>query len=140
MKFPQTLLHHLERSRTWWILLVLWWLGTFVASSFAVGPPKPPGFEIPHLDKILHFCWFAGGGFALSLAIRLRRPPPDSVIVRAILPILLMSLLGMLDEYRQSFTPGRSGNDAGDWLADTLGGTLGVICAAWARRIFHSRH
>jgi VanZ family protein len=140
MKFPEKVRRHLEHSRTWWIFLVLWWVGTFVASSLSVGPPKPPGFEIPHLDKIMHFCWFAGGGFILALAIRLRRPPPASFLVRVVLPIFVMSLLGMLDEYRQSFTPGRSGNDMGDWLADTLGGTLGVICAAWAHRIFHSRH
>jgi len=136
----KSLLHALERPRTWWILLSLWWLATFTASSFSTGPKPPPEFEIPHLDKILHFCWFAGGGFALALAIRLRRPPPASFLVRVILPIAAISLLGALDEFRQSFTPGRSGNDFGDWVADTLGGGLGVACAAWLCRIFYSRH
>jgi len=44
-----------------------------------------------------------------------------------IISIAFCSAVGGLDEYHQSFTPGRSGNDLGDWLADTLGGTAGAL-------------
>jgi len=40
---------------------------------------------------------------------------------------LVCSVIGRLDEYHQTFTPGRSGNDTGDWLADTLGGAAGAV-------------
>lgn len=146
MKPIKTILTHLERPRTWVAMWVIWWLATFAASSFSIHSPAPPGLQIPHLDKVMHFCWFAGGGFLLATAIRLRRPPVTSVLVRLVLPILAMSLLGALDEFRQSFTPDRNGNDPGDWLADTLGGTFGVILAnslhryLSARRFPHARH
>ena len=40
---------------------------------------------------------------------------------------LVGSVIGRLDEYHQTFTPGRSGNDYGDWLADTLGAAAGAF-------------
>ena len=39
----------------------------------------------------------------------------------------IISLLGWLDEYHQSFTPGRSGKDILDWLADLTGATAGAF-------------
>ena len=44
---------------------------------------------------------------------------------------LLIALYGALDEYRQSFTPGRS-VEFDDWLADILGAALAVsLYKAW---------
>jgi len=126
-------LKFLARPHPWWIALLLWWVVTFTASSFAVVAPAAPVFEIPHLDKILHFCWFAGGGFLLANAILFRRPRVTSIWIMFVFPIVIMSVLGVLDEFRQSFTPGRNGNDFGDWLADTLGG----ICGVWVANAAH---
>jgi VanZ family protein len=65
---------------------------------------------------------------------RLRPDPPDW---KAILSttILAIALIGGLDEYHQTFTPGRSGNDPYDWLADVLGAAAG----AFAFKRFHHR-
>ena len=123
------MLHALARPHPWWIALLLWSAAMFTASSFAIAAPAAPAFEIPHLDKVFHFCWFTAGGFILGNAILLRRPPVASIWLKIALPIVLMSIFGALDEYRQSFTPGRSGNDLGDWIADTLGGICGVMIA-----------
>ena len=46
--------------------------------------------------------------------------------VFAIVTVVFM-ILGRLDEYHQSFTPGRSGNDMGDWVADILGASTGAL-------------
>ncbi|MEY3896711.1 MAG: hypothetical protein RLZZ214_2231 [Verrucomicrobiota bacterium] len=48
--------------------------------------------------------------------------------------VVVVALIGALDEYHQSFTPGRSGNDPFDWLADLLGATAGAFAF---KRIHH---
>jgi VanZ family protein len=131
-------LKFLARPHPWWIALILWCVIMLTASSFSVTAPDSPAFEIPHLDKIFHFCWFTGGGFLLANAILFRWPGVTSIWVKLILPIVVMSALGVLDEFRQSFTPGRSGNDFGDWIADTLGGICGVWIANVAHRFIRS--
>jgi len=127
--------HTIARPHPWWIGLILWFVVMFTASSFAVSAPAPPGFEIPHIDKVLHFCWFTAGGFLLANAILFRRPAVTSVWLKFLLPVICMSALGAIDEYRQSFTPGRSGNDFGDWVADTLGGLCGVLITNLLHRL-----
>jgi VanZ family protein len=47
--------------------------------------------------------------------------------VLAIPGLLFTAIIGALDEFHQTFTPGRSGNEPWDWLADVTGGVL----AAW---------
>jgi VanZ family protein len=37
--------------------------------------------------------------------------------------------VGGLDEWHQTFTPGRSGGDVWDWLADMTGGFIGAFIA-----------
>ena len=94
----------------------------------SAGNPSPKdGLEIPHIDKVYHFLYFFGGGALFSAYMGLRWPQMPSF--RLFLTVtLLCSVIGRLDEYHQSFNPERSGNDMGDWLADTLGGAAG----AWA--------
>lgn len=98
-------------------LVLLWCLS---ASS----PPAGPEIRIPHFDKILHFAYFSAGGALLAASCGLKW---NQLSRRGLLLIVvgLCSLIGRLDEYHQGFTPGRSGNDTGDWLADTVGGLFG---------------
>lgn len=95
-------------------------------SSFSrVGDYSPP---INHFDKIAHFGYFFGGSGLLCAYLFLRKPAAPvrwkSLITTA---VIVMAIVGILDEYHQSFTPGRSGNDPFDWLADVLGGTVGAL-------------
>jgi VanZ family protein len=53
----------------------------------------------------------------------------------ALIVTLILSLIGILDEYHQSFFANRTGNDPGDWLADTLG----ALCGALVFRKLHRR-
>ncbi len=101
--------------------LTLWFL--------SAGNPSPKnGPEIPHLDKLAHFLYFSAGG-ALLTTFGLVFWPRFKSRRRLLFALvaLMCSVIGRLDEYHQTFTPGRSGNDTGDWLADTLGGAAGAV-------------
>ncbi len=91
------------------------------------------GPEIPHIDKVLHFGYFMGGAFIFATWILLRNSREECLRRRILFPLLLFAVIGALDEWHQTFTPGRSGNDPFDWLADVLGALTGIIIA-------HSAH
>jgi len=54
--------------------------------------------------------------------------------IRIVLPIAFLLTVAALDEFQQSLSPGRSGNDPFDWLADALGSITGV----WLANRFHA--
>lgn len=85
----------------------------------------PPSF-FTWQDKVEHASYFCAGGLCFYLALRLMFPklPTSSAMV---LTIVFCSLIGATDEFHQSFVPGRSGNDLGDWLADTFGGLFAAL-------------
>lgn len=98
---------------------------TVVIASGRSQVSAPP---ITHIDKIAHF-----GVFGL-LATLIARCPGVSRFRHA---IIIVSLFGITDEFRQSFTPGRS-VEFSDWMADTLGALLAVSLYAfwpWYRRL-----
>lgn len=106
---------------TW--LVILWLLS---ASS----PTMEHADKIPHMDKILHFGYFFLGGSLLALHCGLRwRLWPRGMLFGVV--VLVCSAIGRLDEYHQGFVPGRTGNDTGDWLADTVGGFSGALFVIW---------
>lgn len=83
---------------------------------------------VVNIDKIVHFSVFG------LLATLLARCPG---VRRFRYAIALVSLFGISDEFRQSFTPGRSVEFA-DWMADTLGAATAVTLYAfwpWYRRL-----
>jgi VanZ family protein len=107
---------------------ILWPVLIVLSIFFASGQSEiaTPGFSFS-LDKVAHVGVF--GALATSL-IRLnyfyRREWKGALQVW-----LLIALYGALDEYRQSFTPGRS-VEFDDWLADILGAALAVsLYKAW---------
>ncbi|MDA3873373.1 MAG: VanZ family protein [Kiritimatiellae bacterium] len=109
----------------------LFWPLLIVGTVFLVSGQSEvatPG-DIFSMDKIGHCAVF--GAWATSL-IRLeifqKRGWKGALLV-----CLLVSLYGGLDEWRQSFTPGRM-VEFDDWLADTLGamGAVGVY-QGWPR-------
>lgn len=115
-----------RRSGFWFAAVGVWFAVLWVISSDTHEVPDV-GFLIPHLDKILHFGYFFGGGGLLSAALYCLRPeaPPWGWILLAV--VVMAAGVGWLDEWRQGFVPGRSGNDFGDWLADVCGGAFGAL-------------
>jgi len=95
------------------------WVG--ILWTLSAGPPVirqgPAGLPI---DKVLHLLYFFGGGVCLMLACLhtfARRGWGLALAVGASL-----ALIGALDEWHQTFTPGREGGDPKDWAADCAGG------------------
>lgn len=78
------------------------------------------------LDKVAHFGAYFVLGFLLAHATtRLQRAPQVA--------IMLGLVYGFLDEFHQSFVPGRDAS-VGDWVADALGTVLGVLLFLFVRR------
>lgn len=126
----------LTESKLWILLFVLWLITLCVLSSSSnVVPAEAP--KIPHLDKIAHFGYFLVGGYILATWLQLKYGTQSSPLIRFLLPIIFFSIFGAIDEYHQTFTPGRSGNDFYDWLADFLGASLGVILANYFYWLLH---
>lgn len=114
------------RSSAFWLIAFLAW-GT-VLWFLSDGPvPGPEGPSIPGIDKVLHFGYYFGGAGLLSAAFYLRSPPEPNWAAHLVLVVLIVSTVGMLDEWHQSWIPERSGNDAGDWLADAYGALAGAL-------------
>lgn len=120
-----------RRPRPWLILLAVWWATLFILSHQS--HLHPPGPDIANIDKVEHATYFTIGGFFFFSWLRARWPGM-SFLVAAGLTILFCSGIGALDEFHQSFVPNRSGNDPGDWAADTLGGLLGAFVGRWWHR------
>jgi VanZ family protein len=108
----------------WFAGYLVWFVALFVLSSISVG--KPDGPEIPHLDKVLHTTYFTLGSATLGVGLLLKIPRLSPWRLLAIL-VLAAFVVGGFDEWHQSHTPGRSGNDLGDLTADCLGGLLGFF-------------
>lgn len=106
-------------------LFGIWGLSLWFLSA---GNPAPQnGPEIPHVDKLAHFLYFSAGGALLATSGLVFRPDmKDRRKLLFVWVTLICSMIGRLDEYHQTFTPGRSGNDTGDWIADSLGGAAGA--------------
>lgn len=106
---------------------ILWWLSSGV-------PDVPEGLKFRASDKVLHFGYFFGGAGLLSAAIfRLR--PGLHASTRMLIVIIVVTMVGAIDEIHQSYIPGRSGNDAGDLIADFVGAIVGALLFQRVRSI-----
>jgi len=121
----------LERHHIWPFALVS---ATYLASGTSQLATPDVGFSY---DKLAHFLVF---GLLATSVIRI-----PVFIERnwngALKVICLISLYGVLDEFRQSFTAGRSVT-VSDWIADTSGALLASILYLkwhWYRRLLELR-
>lgn len=111
-------------------------LAIFAVSSVQRVAAPSIGFNLS-VDKVAHFCVFG-----LVATAVLRTPALKGCRKRDIIcALLITSGYGALDEFRQSFTPGRS-VEFDDWLADTLGALVAVLTYAkwtWYRNLLEFR-
>lgn len=111
-----------SRPRFWFGAVGLWFAVLFILSSVSLA--QLPGPQINHIDKIEHTLYFMAGATCLHLGLRYLKPQWKFLFVLG-LTVLFCALVGAFDEFHQTFTPNRSGNDPGDWTADVLGGFIG---------------
>ncbi len=120
--------HRTESLANGWYWLVAWlaWIAAIAASSHFPSSAYPPS-PWAEADKVVH----AGGYFVMGVLgvgalARLRPNWPRPLWGTATL--LVGALFGALDEYHQSFIPGRS-MALDDWATDLLGLAIAVILA-----------
>jgi VanZ family protein len=56
-----------------------------------------------------------------------------------ILAVVIVAAFGIVDEALQTLTPGRTGGDIGDWIADVLGAGTGALASIPTQRRLHRR-
>ena len=98
----------------------IWPLLLIITIFFASGSSNIAGPDVVNFDKLAHFLVF---GLIGILILRCKRPVTWKW---AIIAFLMTSTYGALDEFRQSFTPGRS-VEWYDWYADTLGAFVSIF-------------
>ena len=114
-----------RRPRFWFASFLVWIAVLCICSSFSIGGGAPPA--VHHLDKIQHFGYFFGGSGLLTAALFRLKPDQPAWGKIILTVVILLACVGWLDEWHQTFTPGRSGNDVYDWLADVLGALGGAL-------------
>lgn len=107
------------------------WLAVFAYAILISIGSSIPGHEMPHYgflihDKIIHASEYSIFGFLLARAFGLRRWWWAAIAG---------GLFGVVDEFHQTFTPNRSGNDPGDMLADLVGSTIGAFAHYQLQRL-----
>jgi VanZ family protein len=114
-------------ARALWTATVLYLVLIFWLSS----QPNPlPVLTERFSDKLLHLVEYGALGALLVSAMRASGVAPTLAFLVA---AAAASLYGATDELHQAFVPQRS-CDVRDWVADTLGGTLGAAAAFVALR------
>lgn len=134
LKIPQ----RTQNARFWTVCLLIWFIVlNLLSHGDRFHPPSAFlwGLDIPHFDKIVHFGYFFGGGGLFAAALFFKKAKPCWLHIILTVTIAL-SMIGIWDEFHQSFFENRTGNDPGDWAADTLGALFGSLAFRGLHRIF----
>jgi len=107
----------------WFAVWIIWYCVLWTLSGSNPKIENAP--KIPHFDKVLHFGYYMIGGFCFANGLKLKSILPWKTIL--LIAVIAGAIVGASDEYHQSFTPGRSGNDFGDWIADVSGTLAGAL-------------
>ncbi len=126
----------LRRPAPWFGAFAVWFGALWWLSSLSRPIPESVPFEVS--DKVLHFGYFFGGAGLLSAALFLSLSKATTPR-RIALAVVILALVGIIDEYHQSWVPGRSGNDPFDFLADVLGAFAGAAVFQLFRRFLRQR-
>ena len=117
-------------SRPGRILPPLAWIALSFYLSHQPSLPYPGGFDAKFISTLGHvgvfgvlavLIWWTLGLTSLSSGRR------------AMLAVLLTVAYGFMDEWHQSFVPGRT-PDWRDIVADTVGATLAMLAVLWIER------
>ncbi len=106
----------LSRHLSWF------WPVALAASVYyaSANVPAMPDLGFSFQDKVIHALFF---GLQANLIQRALLRSSNRPRLAFLCAALFTSVLGALDEWHQSFTPGRF-SDATDWIADSVGAAL----------------
>lgn len=109
-----------------WACVILW-LST-------LSPNKLPDAAFVFWDKVNHFAAFILGGWLATTALRTSKPGLGRARI-AVQAVAIIALFGFVDEMLQTLTPGRTGGDILDWIADVAGALTGALLSLTAHRL-----
>lgn len=114
-----------------YVALLCWAIAILWLSSLT--PRELPESAFLLWDKLNHVLAFAVGGWLAATALRVSRPtmPVTGALTAA---IILISAFGVVDETVQTLTPGRTGGDLRDWIADVIGAVIGALLSLSTHR------
>jgi hypothetical protein len=115
-----------------WTLLVVFFGVSYFFSSISVFPSWID--DLPVGDIALHLAEFAL--LALIFCIVLHRTTKTSLLTVMLLSLVVICIWAFLDEYHQSFIPGRH-SKLSESVIDILGGVIGIIL--WIAGVFFWR-
>jgi len=107
-----------------WVAVVCWAATILWLSSRS--HDDLPRLAFLFSDKLNHFVAFGAGGWLTLNALRLTRPD-WSVRTAFVSAVILVALFAAFDELFQLLSPGRTGADLYDWIADFLGAATGAL-------------
>jgi len=115
-------------------LLLIGWIGILFVES--ARPPAAFLGLVPHFDKVAHFGAFSIlGMLACGLSLELHPKPRIPIFS---MPLLVVTLCGVLEECLQMVAPGRVASIL-DLLADMSGGIVAIVLVN-RLRIFRKWH
>jgi VanZ family protein len=110
---------------------IVWALVIFVSSSI---PGRVfPNISVPHVDKIVHFCYYFVLAFLVAHALQFQSRFPNLSRFSLGLSFLLATAYGVTDEMHQLFVAERS-SELGDLFADMAGALVAVAILVFLRR------
>jgi VanZ family protein len=119
----------LRRAR---LAAIGWGIFLMALTSWPSPPTVPIVSAIPDFDKLVHTLLYGVEGFLLLRAV-VWPPGSRSSWLRALAVAGAIAVWATLDEIHQYWIPGRA-MEGFDALADTAGGFLGALAAAWSAR------
>ena len=113
-----------------YIPLIIYWIILLIATT--VPEPEVPSFGVG--DKFKHFGAYLG--LAVLLSFTLHYQNKNLLFKKYFLfaAWIIATFYGMLDEFHQSFIPGRSAEFL-DWFADAVGAAAGCIFIYYLMKI-----
>jgi VanZ family protein len=111
-----------------WMFFVTW------ASLSTFPDDGTPDIDIPHFDKLVHFCFYFGAAVLGTLFVREsfhKRAPLMQTLMYVILGAVAFGIL--IEVLQYNFTANREGD-----FYDALANTFGAIIGAWAMKLLFS--
>lgn len=105
----------------------MWACGLLILS--AQPAERLPASTLWHVDKLVHALLYAVLGALTGRALAVRASPRRAARWTLAAAALGLACFGLLDEWAQSFTPGRM-SSAADAVADAVGACAGLLAAS----------
>jgi VanZ family protein len=127
------LFEYLEKKKVVlvYIPLIIYWCLLLMGTSLPA--PDVPSFGVS--DKFVHFGAYLGLAVLLSISFHYQN---KNLLLKKnflIATLIIVAFYGLLDEFHQSFIPGRS-SEFFDWLADFLGAAAGITFVYYLMKQF----